>query len=317
MNDDYNDNCNCNYIDSDNDNDGDMIGIIGGTSAYEIGLKDCNTMRVETPFGEPSSSIDIGFLAGKKVAFLPRHGKKHQFLPHEINYGANIFALKKLGVSQILSLTTAGSLNGDIGPGSVVIPDQLVDMTDGRVSTFFGNGISAYIPFAQPFCSTLSAHAVSCAQDMGLEVHAESTYVCIGGPQFSTQAESRLYRLWGCDIVGMTACPEAKLAREAEMCYTSIVSITDMDVCGMVHDRTHMDIIRSILKNQKQLVQNIVKDMSHDTDCGCRNALRGSIVSRREDISKEVLERISPLLGKYNNANQTNQDGTRRRHHGW
>lgn len=158
-------------------------------------------------FGEPSSFREIGFLAGKNVAFLLRHGKKHQFLSREINYRANIFVLKKLGVSQILSLTTAGSLNRAIEPGSVVVPDQLVDMPDGRVSTFFGNGISAYIPFAQPFCSTLSAHAVSCAQDMGLEVHAESTYVCIGGPQFSTQAESILYRLWECDIVGMTGMP--------------------------------------------------------------------------------------------------------------
>lgn len=274
------------------------IGIIGGTGTYHLELDKPSEVRVDTPFGPPSDAITTGELGGTAVAFLPRHGRFHQLLPHEINYRANIYALRSLGVEQLLSTCTAGSLDKDIGPGQIVIPDQLIDWTKNRQSTFFGEGVGAYVDLSEPFCP--SRQVVDMIRDLGLDVHSGGTYICIEGPQFSTRAESGLFTSLGAHIIGMTALPEAKLAREAEMCYTKIAGISDRNVCGMSRpDKETMQKMRLLMKNMNDILKHVIPQLPQDRECACSHALRGAIITSREGVSQETLEKLHVIIGKY------------------
>ncbi|MFH1062031.1 MAG: S-methyl-5'-thioadenosine phosphorylase, partial [Candidatus Omnitrophota bacterium] len=241
------------------------IAIIGGSGIYDIqAIKDVTTIEVNTPFGKPSDVIIIGSLEGVRFAFLPRHGRGHKISPTELNFRANIYALKTLGVEQILSISAVGSLKQDLKPRDFVIPDQLFDWTKQRVSTFFNEGLVAHVGFADPFCPELSKLALNAAKDCGITVHKGGTYVCIEGPQFSTRAESNVYRQLGFSIIGMTALPEAKLAREAEMCYTTVALVTDYDVWKEDEDVSVEKVIANLTansENAKEFIKKIVPEM--------------------------------------------------------
>ncbi|MDO9518250.1 MAG: MTAP family purine nucleoside phosphorylase [Methanosarcinaceae archaeon] len=277
-----------------------VIGIIGGTGVYNLELDDPSEVEVETPFGKPSDSITLGKLGGRDVAFIPRHGRYHQLLPHEINYRANIYALKKMGVEQVISTCMAGSLKKEIKPGQVVIPDQTIDLTKTRDSTFFGDGVAAYVDMSEPFCSSQSKYVADTIAGMGIDVHKGGTYVCIEGPQFSTYAESDLYVMMGGDIVGMTALPEVKLAREAEMCYVSIVGISDYNVCGMTSScMENMKGMRLLMKNMRSILSEVVLGLHVSTECSCSTALGRAIVTSGAGISSDTILKLDSILGKY------------------
>ena len=280
------------------------IGIIGGSGLYDMAeLTDRDERRVETPFGEPSAPYVIGTLRGRRVAFLARHGIGHRLLPSELNFRANIYGFKTLGVEYILSASAVGSLKQEYKPLDLVIPDQFLDRTRGRISTFFGRGLVAHVGFAHPFCRHLSAIAHESASVVGATVHKGGTYVCMEGPQFSTLAESNLYRAWGMDIIGMTNLQEAKLAREAEMCYTTIALVTDYDCWHPEHDHVTVEmIIANLVQNAKtaqQVIASAVDRLPFARDCECASALKYAIITRPEAVPESVKRELAPIVGKY------------------
>ena len=281
-----------------------QIGIIGGSGLYDMPeLTDREERRVETPFGEPSAPYVIATLRGQRVAFLARHGHGHRAMPSELPYRANIFGFKKLGVEFILSASAVGSLKEQYKPLDLVIPDQFFDRTKGRVSTFFGRGLVAHVGFAHPFCGPLSNIAYEAGKRVGATIHKGGTYVCMEGPQFSTLAESRLYRSWGMDIIGMTNLQEAKLAREAEICYSTIALVTDYDCWHPDHDQVTVDmVIGNLLHNAKtaqQLIAEAVAHLPFERTCECASALKHAIITRPDAVPASVKTELEPLVGKY------------------
>lgn len=280
------------------------IGVIGGTGLYEIeGLTDIEKVNIGTPFGEPSDAFMIGKLNGVSVAFLPRHGLGHRISPSELPSRANIYAMKSLGVEQIIAVNSAGSFKEEIRPGTLVVPDQVIDCTKGRVSTFFNEGIVAHISMAEPFCPDLSNIIYDVAVEVGASVKNGGTFIAMEGPAFSTRAESNLYRSWDADIIGMTVLPEAKLAREAEICYASIVCVTDYD-CWM--ERAKAVDVATILNNMKKntdmakaIIRRTVTRIPKVRYCGCKDALDGAIVTAPELIPAEKKEALGLIIGKY------------------
>ena len=280
------------------------IGIIGGSGLYDMAeLTDREERTVETPFGAPSAPYVIGSLRGKRVAFLARHGAGHRLLPTELNFRANIFGFKLLGVEYLLSASAVGSLKEEYKPLDLVIPDQFFDRTKGRVSTFFGDGLVAHVGFAHPFCKRLSSVAFESARGAGATVHEGGSYVCMEGPQFSTLSESRLYRSWGMDIIGMTNLQEAKLAREAEICYTTIALVTDYDCWHPEHDQVTVEmIIANLTQNARmaqQVIASVVERLPYERTCECASALKYAIITRPEAIPAATKRKLGPLVGKY------------------
>lgn len=280
------------------------IGVIGGSGLYEIsGLSDIRETRVDTPFGEPSDLIVTGALRGVPVAFLPRHGRWHHFSPGQLPARANIFALKLLGVERIISVSAVGSLKEDIHPLDLVIPDQVIDRTRGRASTFFGRGLVAHIGFAEPFCPHLSRILYETAQRLGAPARLGGTCVVMEGPAFSTRAESHLYRSWGASIVGMTALPEAKLAREAEMCYATLAFVTDYDCWHESAEAVCVEMVVANLQRNadtaRSIVQEAIETADGKRDCGCGSALQDAIITPHPHIPAGVKQELAPLVRKY------------------
>lgn len=280
------------------------IGVIGGSGLYQMeGLTVLEERFVETPFGPPSDAVIIGELEGKKIAFLPRHGRGHVISPSEINFRANIFALKTLGVAQIFSVSAVGSMKEKIAPGDIVLIDQFIDRTTQRPSTFFGNGLVAHVSFADPTCLRLLDITHKAAQKLKQKVHKGGTYVCIEGPMFSSRAESNLYRSWGVDVIGMTNYQEAKLAREAEICYLTIAMSTDYDCWNEAEgDVDVAKVIETLNKNveaAKNLIREVLKDLSEKRSCACARALEKGIITDRAKIPSEMKKRLQPIVGKY------------------
>lgn len=280
------------------------IGIIGGSGLYAMSdLKNVKEIKIDTPFGPPSDAYISGELGGKELVFLPRHGRGHRILPHDLNFRANIFGMKKLGVERIISVSAVGSMREDIEPGHIVIPDQFFDRTRMRSSTFFGNGIAAHIQFADPLCEALRKILYDSAVDAGAVVHNGGTYICIEGPQFSTRAESLIYRQWGVDIIGMTNIPEARLAREAEICYGTIALATDYDCWHTSQEDVTIDAVLEIIKNNVQMAQKIIKNaisiIGKERNCECASALKNAIITDKSLISEEQKEKLGLIIGKY------------------
>ncbi len=280
------------------------IGVIGGTGLYNIeGLTDIEEVNIDTPFGKPSDTITIGRLEEVGIAFLPRHGRGHRISPTELPVRANIYALKSLGVEYIIAVSSAGSFKQEIKPGDLLIPDQLIDRTRSRVNTFFGEGIVAHIPFAEPFCPTLCQVLYESAKEAGASVHPRGTFVVMEGPAFSTRVESRLYRSWGADIIGMTALPEAKLAREAEICYAIIGCVTDYDSWMERSEPVTIDVILNVLRQNidtaKKIIKLAVSRIPEKRNCGCATALETAIVTDPELIPAEQRKKLNLLIGKY------------------
>ena len=280
------------------------VGIVGGSGLYEMEeLTDREERHLSTPFGDPSAAYVIGTLRGKRVAFLARHGPGHRFMPSELNFRANIFGFKLLGVEYLLSASAVGSLKEQYRPLDLVIPDQFLDRTRGRVSTFFGRGLVAHVGFAHPFCAPLSAIATDAGRASGATVHKGGTYVCMEGPQFSTLAESQLYRSWGMDIIGMTNLQEAKLAREAEICYTTIALVTDYDCWHPDHDQVTVEMIIANLTHNARMAQRVIADavdrLPFERTCECATALKHAIITRPDAMPEFVKRELSVLTGKY------------------
>jgi 5'-methylthioadenosine phosphorylase len=280
------------------------VGVIGGTGLYQMeGLQNAEDVFPDTPFGKPSDAIVTGTLDGVGVAFLPRHGRGHRFSPSEIPARANIYALKALGVQRIISVCAVGSLREEIRPLDMVIPDQIIDRTKGRASTFFGNGIVAHVGFAEPFCPYMTEALHQGAEKMGARVHPKGTYVVMEGPQFSTKAESHLYRSWGADVIGMTALPEAKLAREAEICYSILACSTDYDCWhGSEIPVTVEMVIANLNKNialSKSILGDVIPRLSEERRCPCGSALENTIITAREVVPMEARERLALLIDRY------------------
>ena len=281
-----------------------QIGIIGGSGLYDMaGVTDREDVKVTTPFGEPSGPYVLGTLGGRRVAFLARHGAGHRISPSELNFRANIFGLKTLGVEYILSASAVGSLKEEYKPADIVIPDQFFDRTKGRPSTFFGCGLVGHVGFAHPFCKILSGIAYDSGKKAGITIHKGGTYVCMEGPQFSTLAESMLYRSWGMDIIGMTNLQEAKLAREAEICYTTIALVTDYDCWHPDHDSVTVEMVMSTLSKNAATAQEIiagaVERLPYERTCECASALKYALITRPEMIPDEVKADLAPIIGKY------------------
>jgi 5'-methylthioadenosine phosphorylase len=281
-----------------------QIGIIGGSGLYDMAeVTDRREVAVNTPFGDPSGPYVIGTLRGKRVAFLSRHGAGHRISPSELNFRANIFGMKLLGVEYILSASAVGSLKQEYKPLDIVIPDQFIDRTRGRVSTFFGRGLVGHVAFAHPFCKHLSEVALGSGKGAGATIHKGGTYVCMEGPQFSTLAESKLYRSWGADIIGMTNLQEAKLAREAEICYTTIALVTDYDCWHPDHDSVTVEMIIANLTQNAQTAQQIIAGavdrLPFDRTCECASALKYALITRPDVIPPETARDLAPIVGKY------------------
>jgi 5'-methylthioadenosine phosphorylase len=282
------------------------LGVIGGSGLYELpGLEDVEPIRVPTPFGDPSDEIVRGRLAGTRLLFLPRHGRGHRLLPSELPFRANVWALKSLGADCVLAVSAVGSLQEAIVPGHVVVPDQFIDRTRGRQaeSTFFGRGVVAHVQFADPFCPTLSRALVEAARVAGATVHAGGTYVCMEGPAFSSRAESTLYRGWGADVIGMTNLQEAKLAREAELCFATLALATDYDCWRTGHDDVQIDdILRVIAANvelARRTVAALVPRLPAASGCACPRALENAIITDRAAIPADVKRDLAPIAGRY------------------
>ncbi|HKK00987.1 MAG TPA: S-methyl-5'-thioadenosine phosphorylase [Desulfuromonadales bacterium] len=284
-----------------------VIGVIGGSGLYEIeGLSDLHVVPVETPYGDPSHAYITGVLEGIKVVFLPRHGVGHHLLPSEVNYRANIYGMKKLGVERIISISAVGSMKEEIVPGHIVIPDQFFDRTQGRrPSTFFGEGIVGHVQFADPVCGDLSSVLYDAAVEVGATVHKGGTYICIEGPNFSTRAESNIYRSWGVDIIGMTNIPEARLAREAEICYSTVALATDYDCWHQEHDDVSVEAVIAILQKNVETARNIIKAAVTQLaklpprDCACTEALKYAIMTHKELIPAATREKLDVVMGNY------------------
>jgi 5'-methylthioadenosine phosphorylase len=280
------------------------IGIIGGSGLYSMpGFEAQRECAIETPWGAPSDPYVVGKLAGKEVAFLARHGRGHRISPSELNFRANIYGFKKLGVERIISLSAVGSLKEEHRPLDFVIPDQFVDRTRGRASTFFGEGLVAHISFAHPVCMQLARIALAAGREVGVNARLGGTYVCMEGPAFSTLAESKLYRSWGMDVIGMTNLQEAKLAREAEICYVTIAMVTDYDCWHPDHDAvTVNDIIANLTKNAEHacaLVAAAVRAMPDERECKCGSALAHALITDRKAIPEATRRKLELLVGKY------------------
>ena len=283
------------------------IGIIGGSGLYAMpGLTDVEEITLDTPFGAPSDAFIVGLLDGRRVAFLARHGRGHRILPSELNFRANIHAMKQLGVGRILSLSAVGSLKEEHKPGDFVIPDQFIDRTFLRVSTFFGDGLVAHVAFGDPVCKVVGDALEQACKSVKVESHRPGTYVCMEGPQFSTRAESELYRSWGADVIGMTNLQEAKLAREAEICYATVAMVTDYDCWRPGHDDVTVDQIIAVLHqnaaNAAQVVRAAVAAMPRERTCPCASALSHAILTAPDAVPAATRERLQLLVGKYLSA---------------
>jgi 5'-methylthioadenosine phosphorylase len=280
------------------------IGIIGGSGLYSMpGLSDVREEKLETPFGSPSDAYILGTLEGRKVAFLARHGRGHRIMPTELNFRANIYGMKQLGIERIISVSAVGSLKEAHRPMDFVIPDQFVDRTRQRVSTFFGEGVVAHVAFADPVCAEVAKAAASACKKSGVTGKSGGTYICIEGPQFSTRAESNLYRSWGMDVIGMTNLQEAKLAREAEICYATVAMVTDYDCWHPEHDAVTVETVISYLnknaENACKVVCQTVADMPKARSCKCGSALEYAILTERSKIPADTRRKLSLLLEKY------------------
>ena len=280
------------------------IGIIGGSGLYSMpGFEAQEERTVETPFGAPSDSIIVGNVGGKRVAFLARHGRGHRISPSELNFRANIYAMKALGVEQILSLSAVGSLKEEHRPLDFVIPDQFVDRTRGRISTFFGDGLVAHVSFADPVCPRVAKAAHEVGQRIGLSTKLGGTYLCMEGPAFSTRAESNLYRSWGMDVIGMTNLQEAKLAREAEICYATVAMVTDYDCWHEEHDSVTVTDILAVLhqnaQNACRLVAEAVKALGDASGCKCQSSLRHALITQRDLVPAATRTKLDLIVGKY------------------
>ena len=278
------------------------IGVIGGSGLYRMqGLADVEEVDVETPFGTPSDRIAIGHLGGIPVAFLPRHGRGHRFSPTDIPVRANIFALKKLGVERIISISAVGSLKEEVKPLDILIPGQLIDRTRRRVSTFFEDGIVAHVAFSNPYCPVLRREIGRAARAQSVETHMGGTYVVMEGPQFSTRAESELYRSWGASVIGMTALPEAKLAREAQVCYATLALVTDYDCWHETEEEVSVElVVANMRKNvaaSQEVLRAVVPSIPQRRDCMCSTALANAIITDLEQVSEETKRRLSVITG--------------------
>ena len=281
-----------------------QIGIIGGSGLYDMAeLTGREERSMTTPFGEPSGPYVIGTLRGQRVAFLARHGAGHRILPSELNFRANIYGFKALGVERILSASAVGSLKEEYRPLDILVPDQFFDRTKGRISTFFGRGVVAHVAFAHPLCGDLSTVAADAAESVGASVHRGGTYVNMEGPHFSTLAESRLYRSWGMDVIGMTNLQEAKLAREAEICYATLALITDYDCWHPDHDSVTVDlIIANLMQNATTAQKTIaaaVGTLTAARTCACKDALATAIITRPELVPEKTRQELAPIIGRY------------------
>ncbi len=280
------------------------IGIIGGSGLYELeGMTDVRWQRVRTPFGDPSDAYCVGRFADRRVVFLPRHGRGHRVMPTELNFRANIWGLKSLGVEWVVSISAVGSMKEHIRPLDLVIPDQFFDMTRHRVSSFFGNGIVGHVGMADPVCPHLATLLEGAARETGATVHRGGTYICIEGPHFSTKAESRIYRSWGVDVIGMTNMPEAKLAREAELCYVTLALATDYDVWHETHDGVTVEaVIANLLKNvvtAKEVLKRLIPAVGPPRTCGCQELLKNAIITNPKAFAPKTRKRLDLLIGKY------------------
>ncbi|HET7103043.1 MAG TPA: S-methyl-5'-thioadenosine phosphorylase [Terracidiphilus sp.] len=280
------------------------IGIIGGSGLYSMpGFTGVHEEQVETPFGSPSDPFVLGELEGRKVAFLARHGRGHRILPSELNFRANIYAFKKLGVDRILSVSAVGSLKEEHKPTHFVVPDQFIDRTHHRISTFFGQGIVGHVAFGDPVCATVARTAAAACASAGVTATLGGTYVCMEGPQFSTRAESNLYRSWGADVIGMTNLQEAKLAREAEICYATVAMVTDYDCWREGHDAVTIEEIVAALhqnaENAARVVKAAVASMPVERNCACASAARFAILTQPDAIPPAAKENLRLLFGKY------------------
>lgn len=282
--------------------DSARVGVIGGSGFYEL-LENAREVRVETPFGDPSDVYFLGEIGGVPVAFLPRHARGHRILPSEVNYRANIWGMKALGVHYVLSASAVGSLREELKPLDIVVPDQLYDRTKARPSTFFGDGVVVHMSFADPFCPYVSQHIVAAGSAVGATVHEGGTYVCIEGPQFSTRAESNVYRRQGFDIIGMTNLQEAKLAREAELCYATMALVTDYDVWYEgEEDVTLEQVLENVRRNvetAQAIVRRVVPALDLERDCGCRHAVEHAINTPAELIPEGTKQKLDLLIGRY------------------
>ncbi|HXR32583.1 MAG TPA: S-methyl-5'-thioadenosine phosphorylase [Verrucomicrobiae bacterium] len=280
------------------------IGVIGGSGLYGMsGLSDTREMRVKTPFGDPSDAIVVGTLEGKRVAFLARHGRGHRFLPREVNFRANIYAMKLLGVTRVISVSAVGSLQEELRPGEFLVPDQFFDSTKGRVSTFFGNGLVAHVTFDKPTCALLSTVLADACVSSGVAVHRRGTYICMEGPQFSTLAEANFHRAMKFDVIGMTNATEAKLAREAELCYATVAMITDYDCWHPQHDSVTVAQIIGTLNQNASKAQNVlreaIKTMPAARSCKCGSALAHAMLTDPKAILAKTKKDLAALIGKY------------------
>ena len=281
-----------------------IVGIIGGSGLYQMeGLKKIREVEIKTPFGRPSEKFVRGLLGGTEFVFLPRHGKGHRWLPTEINFRANIFAMKKLGVDRIISVSAVGSLREEIAPGDIVIPDQFIDRTTQRPSTFFGKGVVAHVSLADPFCKDLADKLVTAATSEGGKVHPRGIYLCMEGPQFSTRAESHLYRSWGADVIGMTNLQEAKLAREAEICFGTLALATDYDCWNQAAGDVEIENVLAVLRQNVALAQRTIRRavtlLTDSRSCSCRSSLKDAIITERARIPRKIRSDLRPIIGKY------------------
>ena len=285
-----------------------VIGVIGGSGLYEIeGLADIQEVVIDTPFGAPSDAYITGTLCGAKMVFLPRHGRGHRYLPSEVNYRANLYGMKTLGVEQIISVSAVGSMKEEIVPGHIVIPDQFFDRTQGkRASTFFGNGVVGHVQFADPICNELAGLLADSATAVGATVHKGGTYICIEGPAFSTRAESKIFRSWGVDIIGMTNLPESRLAREAEICYATVALATDYDCWHEGHDDVSVEAVIAIIQQNVATARGIIKAavekivaQTTERNCVCGRALEFAIMTEKSLIPEATKQALAPIIGKY------------------
>jgi len=283
-------------------NESAQVGVIGGSGFYEL-LDDAREVKIETPFGPPSDAFFVGQLGGVQVAFLARHARGHRILPSEVNYRANVWGMKALGVRYVLSASAVGSLKQELAPLHIVVPDQLFDRTKARPSTFFGDGVVVHMGFADPFCPMLSKAIVEHGRAVGATVHEGGTYVCIEGPQFSTRAESNAYRQLGFDIIGMTNLQEAKLAREAELCYATMALVTDYDVWYEgEEDVTLEQVLANVRRNvetAQAIVRSVIPALDLECDCGCRHAIENAINTPADLIPAATRQKLDLLIGKY------------------
>lgn len=281
-----------------------VIGVIGGSGLYEMeGLTGVREVTLHTPFGEPSDAYITGSLGGIEMVFLPRHGRGHRFLPTEVNYRANIYGMKKLGVDRIISVSAVGSMKEEIEPGHIVIPDQFYDLTKHRKSTFFGDGVVAHVGFADPICHDLFETLAGAGKKAGATVHKGGTYICMEGPQFSTRAESRIYRKWGVDVIGMTNATEAKLAREAEICYATLALSTDYDCWHETEEDVTVEAVIAVLMKNVETAKKIIKEavtmMPAKIGCRCSEALKNAIMTKAELIPEKTKKDMDLIIGKY------------------